>query len=325
MLMSDNGEDFTDFQNYSKTQPAESMVGAYCAESTDRWTASSGITVKIPPLFDGSTSWFKYEELIDDWLDLTQLEVGKRGQALKNRLVGDASMYKGFLDRESLRPEEGVKYFTYTLRHQFIKGALSVFTQGFFQFIRARRENIVMVKWIGKFSLLSKRLLNAWMHMLPMSSMSEARRQSLYQADVERENGDRRIRNHELLDPEARETREGWNATQVTAHEALFPFSDNLTTLMFIDASDLSEAQRERLTSSLSLQAVEVTAYTFEAVKKVFVELFCTPKISMENLSLRVNKYGSHTTRTFIVKYFIEDEFGQEQRWILRNRKSIPR
>ena len=33
---------------------------------------------KNPPLFDGSTSWFKYEELMDDWLDLTQLEAGKR-------------------------------------------------------------------------------------------------------------------------------------------------------------------------------------------------------------------------------------------------------
>ena len=43
----------------------------YRAEFTDQRTASSGNAVKIPPLFDGSTSWFKYEELIDDWLDLT--------------------------------------------------------------------------------------------------------------------------------------------------------------------------------------------------------------------------------------------------------------
>ena len=34
--------------------------------------------------------------------------------------------------------------------------------------------------------------------------------------------------------PEAPETREGWNATQMVNHEALFPFSDNLTTLMFL-------------------------------------------------------------------------------------------
>ena len=57
-------------------------------------TASRGITVKIPPLFDGPTSWLKYDELIDDWLDLTQLEAGKREPPLKNRFVGDAGMYK---------------------------------------------------------------------------------------------------------------------------------------------------------------------------------------------------------------------------------------
>ena len=31
------------------------------------------------------TSWLKYEELIDDWLDLTVLEAGKRGPALKKQ------------------------------------------------------------------------------------------------------------------------------------------------------------------------------------------------------------------------------------------------
>ena len=66
------------------------MVGAYRAEWTDQYTAGSGITAKIPPLFDGSTSWCKYEELIDDWLDLAVLDAEKRGPALKNRLVGDA-------------------------------------------------------------------------------------------------------------------------------------------------------------------------------------------------------------------------------------------
>ena len=48
---------------------------------------------KDSPLFDGSTSWFKDEELIDDWLDLTVLEAEKRGPALKNRLAGDAEMH----------------------------------------------------------------------------------------------------------------------------------------------------------------------------------------------------------------------------------------
>ena len=95
--MSDYEDDFNDVQSFSSTSPAESLGGAYRAEATDPWTASSGITVKKPPIVDVPTSWFKYEELIDDWLDLSVLEAGKRGPALNNRLVGDAATHKGLL------------------------------------------------------------------------------------------------------------------------------------------------------------------------------------------------------------------------------------
>ena len=72
------------------------------AESTNEWTAASGITLENPPSYDGLTSWFKYEELVEDWLDLTVLETSRRGPALKNRLFGIAQMYKPLLSRELL-------------------------------------------------------------------------------------------------------------------------------------------------------------------------------------------------------------------------------
>ena len=171
----------------SHHRPAESLVGTHRAESADQWTAGSGITTKIPPLFNASTFCCKYEELIDDWLDLTQLEAGKRGPALKNRLVGDADMYEGLLNRESLRTADGVKYFRDTLRPHFIKGAQSVFLWRIDQFNRARRGSAKMVKWIGKFSLLLKLLRDAWKDMLPLSAMGEAQRQNQYIANVNQE------------------------------------------------------------------------------------------------------------------------------------------
>ena len=48
-------------------------------------------TPKIPPAFDGRSSWFAYEEAIDDWLDITTLDEDTRGPALKNRLIGSAA------------------------------------------------------------------------------------------------------------------------------------------------------------------------------------------------------------------------------------------
>ena len=139
------------------------------------------------------------------------LEAGKRGPALKNRLVGDAETHKGLLNRESLRAEDGVKYFKDKMRPHF-QGAQSVFLWRVYHFIRVRSGDIEIVKWCCKFSLLLKRLRDAWPDMFPMSATSE----------------------------------------QVITYERLFPFSDILTTLMFVVASDVSEAQRERLTSSLS-------------------------------------------------------------------------
>ena len=56
---------------------------------------------------------------------------------------------------------------------------------------------------------------------------------------------------------------------------------------------------------------MNVTVYILEALKTVFVELFCTPKISMENLSLQVNRHGGSTNRTFIVENYFDDELGQ--------------
>ena len=196
--LNDNEEDLDDFPAKNREKPAESMVGTYRAESTDACTAGSGITTKIPSFFDGSTSCLKYEELIVDWLDLTVLEAEKRGPTLKNRLVGDAEMNKGLLDRENLKTADGVKYFRDTrdtLRphfiKDFIKGAQSVFLWRFYQLKRARRGHIEMVKWIGKFSLLLTRLKNSWTDMPPMSTLSEEQRENQYLADVAQENADR--------------------------------------------------------------------------------------------------------------------------------------
>ena len=106
--------------------------------------------------------------------------------------------------------------------------------------------------------------------MLPLSAMSQERRYSQKMTNMTSKNAERQSRNEALLDPAQQGTRDTWYTTHVTTHERLFPFNDNLTTVMFIVAGDPREAQRERLTSSLFSQ-VNVTDYTLEAVKTVFL------------------------------------------------------
>ena len=85
------------------------------------------MTTKVAPAYDGRTSFFAFEDAIDDWCDITEVEPERHGPALRNRLEGDAAQYKRLLDRELLKdPVEGVSYFKRFLRPHFIKGAQTV-------------------------------------------------------------------------------------------------------------------------------------------------------------------------------------------------------
>ena len=53
------------------------------------------VTTKVPPGFDGKTSWFAFEDAIDDWCDITELEAEKWGPALRNRLEGSLQEIAG--------------------------------------------------------------------------------------------------------------------------------------------------------------------------------------------------------------------------------------
>ena len=71
-------------------------------------------------------------------------------------------MYKGLLDREPLRAADAVK-FSETRWDPTSSSELRVCSSGDSEFTRAKRGNVEMVKMIGKFSLLLKRLREAWM------------------------------------------------------------------------------------------------------------------------------------------------------------------
>ena len=93
-----------------------------------RMSQFSQVMTEIQPSFDGKTSRLAYEDAIDDWRDITEQDDEKRGPALRNRLEGDAAIYKKILDRDALKSkEEGVTYFKRTLRPFFVKGSANMF------------------------------------------------------------------------------------------------------------------------------------------------------------------------------------------------------
>ena len=56
------------------------------------------MTTKVAAAYYENISFFAFEDAIDDWLDVTELEPEKRGPALRNRLEGEAQQCKRLLD-----------------------------------------------------------------------------------------------------------------------------------------------------------------------------------------------------------------------------------
>ena len=141
-----------------------------------RLSAFQQVTTKVPPSYDGRGSWFAYEDAIDDWCDITELDNDKRGPALRNRLEGEAAIHKRLLDRERLKdPNNGVKYFKSFLRPLFVKGAANVFLYRFQQFMNLHRGNGDMLRWITRFQLSIQRMQEAWNDTyLPITDVNNA-------------------------------------------------------------------------------------------------------------------------------------------------------
>ena len=162
-------------------------------QELQRLSAFQQVTTKVPPPYDGRSSWFAYEDAIDDWCDITELDGDKRGPALRNRLEGEAAMHKRLLDRDRLKdPNNGVKYFKSFLRPLFVKGAANVFLYRFQQFMNLHRGNGDMLRWITRFQLSVQRMQEAWNDTYPADHGPYGRRGPSFHRRFTR----RRTRNH---------------------------------------------------------------------------------------------------------------------------------
>ncbi len=271
---------------------------------TEELPAGALFTSKIAPAFNGRTSWFAYEELIEEFLDITVLDDEKIGPALRSRLIGDAAVYKPLFDREQLKTgdkERVVEYFKSVLRPNFVKGSQHVFLWRFLSLFKLARAHQEMIKWIGRWTVAVKRLKDAWMDLCnEPSDMNDP----TYLTIVQRENTNRQATNRPLIDPTSLATFRGYVQRLKENHSTNFPLNDNLMTLVFIVLSDLSEDQRERLVTAMEVRQISLQDYTFEVIRAKYIELFCAPKNSLENPNIRMTggmQTSGKTARSFLI------------------------
>jgi len=63
-----------DSEDEYPTQHGDAFIG-----TDDYASPNATMTTKIPPAYNGRSSWFAYEELIDEWVDLTVINPDKQG------------------------------------------------------------------------------------------------------------------------------------------------------------------------------------------------------------------------------------------------------
>ena len=270
---------------------------------------------KVPPQFRGDTSWFSFEDAIEEWCSITNMEPRLRGPNLKNSLLGNAHWMKPLLNIPKLQDEQtGVQYFIRTLRPHFIKGNEHVFLWRFLRFINLRRGGKRETEWIPRFTIDLSRTRNAWRDMFtPVRDVTDinyityvTRRNNVVAAQSEQWNheqaeniaaGEAHTWYPQLLVAEDDNVLEAYNEeVLLPQHVANFPLTDHLVTLIFVVSAEMTEQQRDRFVAALATRGIPLSSYTFKPIAESYRELSASAKTGISDPN--VNTGGRNRERT---------------------------
>ena len=205
-------------------------------------------------------------------------------------------MYKAVLQNGLLQdPDEGVNYFKNTLKKYFLKGATNVYLYRLLSFFNHRRQNQEFLIFTSKFEILLMRLKAAWMDLMPVPIILNARTIARHQQAA----GVRAPPPALLNEDDPTVLRQYVQGMQDRQRDA-FPFGDNLIAQFFIIQSELSDQQRERLTSAMSQRNISLENYSYEMLKTHYHELFITTRTSIQDPSIRPQ--GGSRSNTFFIE-----------------------
>jgi hypothetical protein len=258
-------------------------------QSLGQFTQGLSFDHKTAPSFDGSQSFYTFEEHVYEWEDITSLLPEKRGPALAARLTGEAAVHKKELNRDILRSKEdrvAMDHVLNTLRPHFLKGAAATFLHRMVRYMQLRRGRMDLLRWISRYALMKNRLLASWMDTYnsidPMIDREEYRAVALrYEAAVAAAHGD------VLTEPA--ELSAAIDNFRKVEFQNKFPFSDNLFTIMFLIQSELSDQNRQTLMQHLSLRNIKTHQYSWISMVEIIKELFISSRGSMDDPYVNYN------------------------------------
>eukprot|EP00439_Symbiodinium_sp_Y106_P043663 s5564_g5.t1 len=169
------------------------------------------------------------------------------------------------------------------------------------------RGNGDMLRWITRFQLSIQRMQEAWNDTyLPITDVNNAEARAFIANLPAEEQGE--------ITPE--EAMERANNRLRDQHARTIPITANLVALIFVSLSDLTQDQRQVLTSLMAHRNRVLADYRLNELREVYLEIFCTTKTSVDNPLLAPSGHGGR--KTFLVidegyldnheGYWVEDE-----------------
>ena len=222
-------------------------------------------------------------------------------------------MYKAVLENDLLQdPDEGVNYFTNTLKKCFLKGATNVYLYRLLSFFNHRRQNLKIRnpshEIEGSMDGLDARLHGT----VPIISTVRTGRKRKNNRPTSASSWYPSMPPVLLNEDNPTVLRQYITGMQDRQRDA-FPFGDNLIAQFFIIQSELSDQQRKRLTSAMSLRNISLEHYSYQMLKTHYHELFITTRTSIQDPSIRPQ--GGNRSNTFFILEQGEHE-GEEGFWV---------
>ena len=158
------------------------------------------------------------------------------------------------------------------------------------------------MKWMTRFQIDGRRLEEAWMDLCPELDLAspavvaevQARRAAHQKAQAALQQANEA----HVIVPWNDEMQQAVYDEAIRLHD-LFPLSPNLIALIFISTADLSQDQRQSLTSIMTHRNRTTDQYRVNELRETFIEMFCTGKTAFD--SSMMNPSGSGGRRAFLV------------------------
>ena len=168
-------------------------------------------------------------------------------------------------------------------------------------------------KWMTRFQLTGNRLIESWMDLLPEALITSPEAILFIQRQRQEHEADQVERakvaaatpgaDPHVVIPWSEEMTlmsfRTFNENRRQAQRMAFPLGDNLLALIFVSLADLTQDQRNTLTSIMTHRGRTLDQYHVQERRDLFLDFFCTTKTAVDNPMMQPS--GMAQRRSFLV------------------------